>query len=387
MSKIINLHLSTDGAPVQALAVPAEDMRRLLYHPLKWLRYVSFAIFGAAGQLSLMANGPVIDNENTPLEKLVTDYYYVPNCELHLVDPHALNDRVSSSHQTERNHYPSVACQAAHLIPGSKDHEYIRAVYEQRIHLYPFSEMEITDKGSIDCAQNGIFLNAALHLFLGDGSMVLLRVRQVCDMSLNFFRSIRIQTPNFALQPEDVPRVETGPMLPTRLTLQYLKSMDEYPVPPQKDARVTNSHIPPPSPFILDYIYGAAVYRRWAKNSSDIETMMQARSKQFYSLSRPPPSPHSSDNDMPDDDPNDPDYEPGQGTMASRSNKRQKHDHTSHEMLDAMDAIFVLSKLVRGSTPPEIAEEREQRMKEAELREQEANRVNVNQWLHGRPIQ
>jgi hypothetical protein len=42
------------------LSIPSDDRQRLSYYPLKWLRFVTFTICGAPGDLLQSLNGPIV---------------------------------------------------------------------------------------------------------------------------------------------------------------------------------------------------------------------------------------------------------------------------------------------------------------------------------------
>jgi hypothetical protein len=144
--------------------------------------------------------------------------------------------------------------------------------------------------------------------------------------------------------------------MPThRITLQHL-------VPPvglnqieARDAHFANSRqMSPPPDILLDYMYGAAAYRRWGATDS-MGLMQEHFSEYFESVTLPLPSPSSSD------DSHGSDMSPG--------------------MLQAMDRMNALSMLVKGITPETMAAERERQLEEAELRAQEAGRAKVLEWM------
>ncbi|KAF8964218.1 hypothetical protein BDZ97DRAFT_1660573 [Flammula alnicola] len=392
----INLHLSYQNEEMVALTIPIDDIKRLSLRPLKWLRYVAFAVFGAPGRLALTsdANAPDVDYD-VPLGKISGDYYYIPDGEIHLVDYRALNDHtITSSVSSDRpsnfrtevvnrdascvfTRQPAVVCDAAHILPRCKGNEYIQTVYNDRLpvyhvlypSIYPSPEPESYGMDDVDCIENGILLGATLHRMLAQGTIVLLK------------------TPNFALKPEDIPRVEQDTTMPdSRITLQYMERPSDDILSPvlQYDAKMSGSGAPLPSTIILDYVYGVAACKRWP-GGSQFQQIMKDRFEEHYK-SIPPrplsPSGHSSDEEAPAGDPADPDYRLGQGAAGGK-HQRRHHCHASKEMLRAMDGVLGLSMFIKGNTRQSLAAERERRMKEGALRAQEASRAKVDQWLHG----
>ncbi|KAK0495721.1 hypothetical protein EDD18DRAFT_1287147 [Armillaria luteobubalina] len=398
--KVVNIHLSYRTIQVLALSIPIDDIKRLSIRPLKWLRYVAFAVFGATGRLALTADGSAIEDENITWEfedQLREDYYYIPDGALHLVDYQGLNDRMTSS--VTEAHLSSFRqsiirrdgdgcvftgaevayCEAIHILPRCKGHEYIQAVHQDRRHAYsdlppPILEFESSSLESIDCDENGILVRMDLHSMHAHGAIAFLK------------------TPNFALNPEDIPRVEEDPenipiveegdMPTTRITLQHIRPLQGRDRVAQCDAHITGSGNPPVSTIILDYVYGVAAFKRWA-GGPGVEKMMKARFEALYKSIPPLPrssSPEFSDDNISDDDPNDADCEL---KPSGTGNKHRRHHrcHTSDSMLRAMDTVLALSMYIKGNTLESLAAERERYMEEAELRAQEASSVKVKQWL------
>ena len=74
---MVDIYLDFD-APLLLLSIPSDDIQRLSYRPLKWLRFVTFAICGARGDLLQSHSGPIVDYEAT---NVVGPYYYRPTGE------------------------------------------------------------------------------------------------------------------------------------------------------------------------------------------------------------------------------------------------------------------------------------------------------------------
>ncbi|KAK0490320.1 hypothetical protein IW261DRAFT_1387622 [Armillaria novae-zelandiae] len=389
--KAVNIHLSYRNKQGLALSIPIDDIRRLSIRPLKWLRYVAFTVFGATGHLALTADGSAFEDENITWEsedRLCEDYYYIPDGKgtssfLRLPSPDGLNDRITSSvtevHLSSfRNSIQrrdgdcrvftgtgAAYCEAIHILPRCKGHEYIQAVHQDRRHAYSdlppsILEFESSSLESIDCDENGILVRKDLHSMHANGAIAFLK------------------TPSFALNPEDIPRVEEGATPPSRITLQYMKPPQGLDHVAQRDARMTGSDNPPVSTIILDYVYGVAAFKRWA-GGPGVEKMMQERFEVHYkSIPRlpRPSSPEFSDNDISDDHHND--------TSVTGSKHRRHHRcHAPDSMLHAMDTVLALSMYIKGNTFESLAAERERHMKEAELREREAGSAKVKEWLQG----
>ena len=77
---MVNIHLQmTDGQWVHALSIPCEDIERIsALHPLKWLRFVTFAAVGARGHLSPITDGNGAVDYEIELTDLAEDYYFTP---------------------------------------------------------------------------------------------------------------------------------------------------------------------------------------------------------------------------------------------------------------------------------------------------------------------
>ncbi|KAK0486612.1 hypothetical protein IW261DRAFT_1582348 [Armillaria novae-zelandiae] len=330
----VNIHLSYRNAQVLALSIPIVDIKRLSIRPLKWLRYVAFTVFGAIGHLALTADGSAVEDENITWEsqdRLCEDYYYIPDGELHLVDYQCLNDRITSSATEPR--LPSFSqsiiqrdgdfcvfteteaayCEAIHILPKCKGDEYIQTVHQDRRHA-PILE-------SIDCDENGILVRSDLHKMHAHGAIAFLK------------------TPNFALNPEDIPRVEEG----------------NVPTSPRRSHNWLRQ-----SAIILDFVYGVAALKHWSRGP-DVEKMMREHFEAVYESipPRPRPSPEFSDDDIRDDDPNDDNYEPQRSGTGSK-HRRRHTDKTSDSML-----------------------QRERTMEEAELRRRKQVQRKLNNGCRG----
>jgi hypothetical protein len=77
---MVNIYLPTDRGQVLALSIPFSAIERLSVRPVKWLRFVTFAICGVRGHLSesAMPNGTPVDYESISFDNIAEAYYYVP---------------------------------------------------------------------------------------------------------------------------------------------------------------------------------------------------------------------------------------------------------------------------------------------------------------------
>ncbi|KAF8345348.1 hypothetical protein F5887DRAFT_1191862 [Amanita rubescens] len=353
---MVNVYLRIKDRQVLALSIPFNDIERLSVRPVKWLRFVTFAICGVRGHLSATPNGPPVDYDSISLENIAEAYYYTPEGDYHFVDHNVMDDRITSSEQT--------ACASRfrrNVMARDGPMCYIAVVLQDRLNSYD-PALEPGDLG-INSVENGIFLNKTLHSFSGKG------------------RSAFLKTPNFALDPADIPRVEAGPMPSSRITLHHLEPDLSHNPMPQRDAWMTGTGISPPSTVTLDYMYGVAAYQRWGTGQDINEVMQQRFADRYKSIPIPAASPYSSDgySSSEPDDPDD-DYTP------NRQPRGRNHStKMSDGMLRAMDNVLALSMLIKGTTPEFMAAERQRREEAEELRAKEAGRVKVQQWMEGSP--
>ena len=82
---MVNVYLHIKDRQVLALSIPFCDIERLSVRPVKWLRFVTFAICGVRGDLSAMPNGPPVDYDSISLDHISEAYYYTP--EGNIPDP------------------------------------------------------------------------------------------------------------------------------------------------------------------------------------------------------------------------------------------------------------------------------------------------------------
>jgi len=62
MSAVVELWLSFNGTAELVLSIPLAKCRNLAVRPLKWLRFLGYAIYGREGYLSESVAGPPIDD-------------------------------------------------------------------------------------------------------------------------------------------------------------------------------------------------------------------------------------------------------------------------------------------------------------------------------------
>ncbi|KAH9054869.1 hypothetical protein EDB87DRAFT_1413202 [Lactarius vividus] len=290
-TRMVEIYLSVDRSQLSFLSIPLDDVCRLFIRPFKRLRYLLYCICGARGDLSASQGGPPVNYAITapswPMTLYTSINLRVGQCIF--VDYEGLNDEMTSTDQTPRrdNFRREIlardgsfcvvtrdvvgSCDAAHIIPRSKGDEYILNVVRERWLLY--EDEDTPPEIRIDAVENGVFLGKTLHAKLGTG-----------EVALN--------TPNYGLDPTDIPRVEPsdrkGPVPTDHFTLHRLEMPHGYdPVTAEIFAsagrlrrhdvgfalglnvdalfRSTNS-LPPV--VILDYVYGIAAYKQWNSRRS-----------------------------------------------------------------------------------------------------------------------
>ncbi|KAM6493156.1 hypothetical protein JOM56_011290 [Amanita muscaria] len=262
---MVDIYLKVDNSNtfLHFLSIPLSDIHRLSIRPLKWIRFVAFSICGSHGHLrsTTAVNALPVDYNNSNLVESST-YYYIPEQPCAFINQNGLTDQnqITSPELTQqqrtfcqnvKGHHGqkcvftgerALCCDATHIIPRSKGDKYIHKVIQLRSHLYEHS-LEPAISG-INDVQNGIFLESGLHSKFGQGYIAFLK------------------TPNFALNPDDIPRVGQDPTPPNRTTLQQLQP----PVPlftflNSLDFHSTGNLLPPT--ILLDYMYGVAAYNCW----------------------------------------------------------------------------------------------------------------------------
>lgn len=76
-----------------ALSIPLHTCNTFAVNPLKWLRFLGFAIYGREGHLSLSKDGPDLGDYAAPIE--ACSYFFVSEGGPRLVDVDAADDRTS----------------------------------------------------------------------------------------------------------------------------------------------------------------------------------------------------------------------------------------------------------------------------------------------------
>ncbi|KAG8221107.1 hypothetical protein J3R82DRAFT_2630 [Butyriboletus roseoflavus] len=364
----IYLHSQLEGASTgttehwnRALSIPREDIKRFTLYPLKWVRFATFTVCSAKGDLSATPGGEIVEYDNVSFENLEHEYYYTPNDTYHLTDYQAFNDGITSTAATPRrtNFREDIRrrdnscvitgrshefCDAAHIIPNSKGSNYITYVVRDRSSLYEQLPFFLDDDVDINCIENGILLRKDLHQEFG--------------MAVIGF----LNTPNFAMLPTDVPWIEQGPIPHSRTTLQYLMkphtgrgSLEQWDI----RADWSRDELPPPPSILLDFMYGAAVVKRWGCNP--LGDVLRKRFEDDFSKVLAENPKHST----PEDDESEVELDLIQGTttqigtLGGQTEGETKHSQSdaSAGLLEAMDMVLYLSMMVKGTTPELMAAE------------------------------
>ena len=75
MAPKVKLRLSFGNVTRLALSIPLDKRDTFAINPLKWLRFLGFAIYGREGYLSTSEAGPEIDDYTADIEARV--YYFI----------------------------------------------------------------------------------------------------------------------------------------------------------------------------------------------------------------------------------------------------------------------------------------------------------------------
>ncbi|KAF8626969.1 hypothetical protein AX15_004609 [Amanita polypyramis BW_CC] len=267
----VTLRLSFGNVTRLALSIPLDKCGTFAINPLKWLRFLGFAIYGREGYLSTSEGSPEIDNYTAGIEARL--YYFVSEGEPRLADVDAVDDRtsVSSDLSTRRSAFranvierdqtcvltgnPARQCIAYHIIPHAKGSNYMMNLVRHRGEGYN-SANDIDD---IDDTRNGLLLHNAFYFSFGAGELAFLK------------------TPNFALNVDDIPygprRVANEASPDSRLTLHYfvdlllLGDIITTVTPCNTDAQQPQDTSKWPPAIILDLFYAVAAINAWSPRS------------------------------------------------------------------------------------------------------------------------
>jgi hypothetical protein len=136
---VVELWLSFNGATELALSIPLAKCRDLAVRPLKWLRFLGYAIYGQEGYLSMSDAGPPIDDYAADIAAHGS-YYFISEGKgpPRLVDVDAMDGRTSDASELSdlradfrdrivdrdgtcvSTGEQASLCTACHIIPHSK---------------------------------------------------------------------------------------------------------------------------------------------------------------------------------------------------------------------------------------------------------------------------
>ncbi|KAF9508797.1 hypothetical protein BS47DRAFT_1350045 [Hydnum rufescens UP504] len=279
----VELWFSFNNLTRHALSIPITECQKYAVNPLKWLRFLGYAICGQQGQLSISNTGPPIDDYLAAIE--ARPYYFVSQDDPCFVDFDAMEDRTSDAsvvtdrrgdfeYRVRERDVTCVVtgdsprfCDACHILPHSKGDNYIVNVINYRGGLDHPEDIQ-----AIDDPRNGFLLNLMLHRLLGDGDSAFLK------------------TPNFALTVDDIPSTpprQAGMATPaSRSTLHHfldvstLSAQIHHFSPNNTDARHPQNMDQWPPALILDYVHGVAILKAWGRQ--DFVNYTQAQTKAAY---------------------------------------------------------------------------------------------------------
>ncbi|THH20320.1 hypothetical protein EW146_g1008 [Bondarzewia mesenterica] len=364
-----------------ALRIPLIDLKRLSLRPLKWIRFIAYAITGAQGELYLLPSSSELEGEVVNYDDashFQSEYYFVPSYFLveGLIDDHAMKHTISGSvastpspnfrlkvAERDDNHciftgFRGGYCVATHIIPHVKGDEYIHLVTLGRVAAITQqsqAEVEFDERiiNNIDDIRNGIFINANLNCSF-------LRSSATEDVTAI------LQTPNFAMTIHDVepppvnptmlinpstlvePSIDSSHAIPiSRLTLQYFRGPHDSYIDFGRDGQ--DARMPmdlpqanAPSIELLDFTYGVTALNVWGLPAF-VSYVQDASLSRLYHFDE------VSSEDEPDDDVTSPkNATAGRARRVEKREARRRavrnevEDETNQSMMDTMDLVASL---------------------------------------------
>ncbi|EDR10389.1 uncharacterized protein LACBIDRAFT_317243 [Laccaria bicolor S238N-H82] len=304
----VELWIRFDFGYRHALSIPVHECRRFSLHPLTWLRFLGYALYGKEGYISYERDGEeVADYRPEGVSISPRMYYYISqDKDYRLLDPNLMNGRTSyTSDVTNRraNFRDDVVnrdrrcvvtgaapaqCQACHIVPhATVNHWQVRSGpwYRSR-RLFQTQYMKnlvdyrqaVVDPllDDVNDTRNGILLNRMLHTAFGTSQVAFL------------------QLPNFAMNVNDVPlamqsdtivgllQFAVHPSLAnSRLTFHNFSCSDplvDHIIPHNSAAAQANNDWPPP--FLFGVAYGSAALEAWGVKN--FVQFSQEKTKDFY---------------------------------------------------------------------------------------------------------
>ncbi|KAF8815106.1 hypothetical protein BYT27DRAFT_7199581 [Phlegmacium glaucopus] len=281
MATAVELWLSLNGANELALSIPIGKCQELAVYPLKWLRFLGYAIYGQPGYLSMSATGPIDDYT---ANIVACHYYFISEGQPRLADVDLIDDRTSNASNLSicRADFRSRIierdgtcvctgelprdCNACHIIPHSKGNDYLVNALSYRSGPNNVEELD-----GIDDIRNGFLLSTFLHRPFGDGSLAFLK------------------TPNLYLSVNDIPYNKNHATPTSRTTSHYivdtgLSSMMPVLVPNNSDLREPTDISQWPPAEIINLFYISAAIQAWAPPSFK-QTVQESVQDIYYNSS------------------------------------------------------------------------------------------------------
>ncbi|KAJ7442600.1 hypothetical protein FB451DRAFT_1438220 [Mycena latifolia] len=185
------LFLRTNEQWLPIIRIPLAKVLTYAVHPLRWLRYLGWCLYGVRGQLCIApAQRGLDENELDGTTDLRARYYYVSDRPAYLLDDNILEfshveGRPGNKHNlfqdklisrdgncVVRQQVPTFSlevsqCVAAHLIPHAKEPDILRL---QRVRKVP----PAARLSEIDDPRNGVLVWAPFHSGLDEGQVAFL---------------------------------------------------------------------------------------------------------------------------------------------------------------------------------------------------------------------
>ncbi|EIM85736.1 uncharacterized protein STEHIDRAFT_139646 [Stereum hirsutum FP-91666 SS1] len=272
------------------LTIPKSRLDALCLHPVKYLRFLAWAILMLPGTIQLADTSEDLPDD-FPLDSLLpaAEYIFVPRPpssfgDARTFDPTTLGRQGEGSATTEsrkRNFSDKLrerdgrciftgflSFEAAHIVPFQRGSEWLQKLIRSRLQSEspsyscdePGHEVDdpIATLRDIDDKRNGFL--CAPHGLYDDGSWAIMH------------------TPNHILTVEDIPKSDQRALFPPqtlpkpsgagyqRFTAQWLINPSDvhlFEMRDNTDAAFANHRMQKPSAFLLDCAYGAAALRQW----------------------------------------------------------------------------------------------------------------------------
>jgi len=68
MAETVELWIRIDDVDRHALSIPIHECTAKAIHPVKWLRFLGYAIYGSPGLISLAPGAPELEDYNADIE-------------------------------------------------------------------------------------------------------------------------------------------------------------------------------------------------------------------------------------------------------------------------------------------------------------------------------